>query len=154
MRSTWDRIRHTIGFELLGILVFAPLGSLVFGYALHEMSVIAVVASLIAAAWNYIYNVMFDRGMVRLRGSVQKTPMIRVLHALLFEGGLLIVFLPLVAWYLGISLFDALMMDIAVAGFYIVYGFIYNWAYDLVFPVPEVNMQAAYETPAPVEHCG
>jgi uncharacterized membrane protein len=27
-------------------------------------------------------------------------------------------------------------MDLAVAGFYVVYAFVYNWAYDIVFPVP------------------
>ncbi|MFX5521597.1 chlorhexidine efflux transporter, partial [Acinetobacter baumannii] len=90
----------TVGFELIGLLIFAPLGSLVFGYALHQMGVIAAVASLIAAVWNYVYNLMFDKAMVRLTGSVRKSPAVRVCHALLFELGLLIVFLPSVAWYL------------------------------------------------------
>ena len=136
MRGTLDRIRHTVGFELIGLLIFAPLGSLVFGYALHQMGVIAAVASLIAAIWNYVYNLMFDKAMVRLTGSVRKSPAVRVCHALLFELGLLTVFLPGVAWYLKISLLDALLMDLAVAGFYVVYAFVYNWAYDIVFPVP------------------
>ncbi len=136
MRGTLDRIRHTVGFELIGLLIFAPLGSWVFGYALHQMGVIAAVASLIAAIWNYVYNLMFDKTMVRLTGSVRKSPAVRVCHALLFELGLLIVFLPSVAWYLKISLLDALLMDLAVAGFYVVYAFVYNWAYDIVFPVP------------------
>lgn len=142
MRGTWDRIRHTVGFELIGLLIFAPLGSWVFGYELHQMGVIAAVASLIAAIWNYLYNLMFDKAMVRLRGSVRKTTPIRVLHAILFEFGLLLVFLPSVAWYLQISLWDALIMDIAVAAFYIVYAFIYNWIYDTVFPIPEARRQA------------
>ncbi|MCT9115029.1 PACE efflux transporter [Cupriavidus gilardii] len=136
MRGTLDRIRHTVGFELIGLLIFAPLGSWVFGYALHQMGVIAAVASLIAAVWNYVYNLMFDKAMVGLTGSVRKSPAVRVGHALLFELGLLIVFLPSVAWYLKISLLDALLMDLAVAGFYVVYAFVYNWAYDIVFPVP------------------
>ncbi len=136
MRGTLDRIRHTVGFELIGMLIFAPLGSWVFGYALHQMGVIAAVASLVAAVWNYVYNLMFDKAMVRLTGSVRKSPAVRVCHALLFELGLLIVFLPSVAWYLKISLLDALLMDLAVAGFYVVYAFVYNWAYDIVFPVP------------------
>lgn len=136
MRSTLDRIRHTVGFELIGLVIFAPLGSLVFGYELHQMGIIAAVASLIAALWNYIYNLMFDRAMVRFTGQVRKSPRVRVMHALLFELGLLVVFLPLVAWYLKISLLDALIMDLAVAAFYVVYAFIYNWLYDIVFPIP------------------
>jgi len=136
MRTTGDRIRHTVGFELIGLMAFAPLASWVFGFALHQMGLLGAVASLIAAIWNYVYNLMFDKAMLRLRGQVRKTPAIRVLHAILFEGGLLLVFLPSVAWYLDISLFDAFVMDIAVAGFYMVYALIYNWAYDAIFPIP------------------
>ncbi|MGY8526119.1 PACE efflux transporter [Paracidovorax citrulli] len=136
MRGTLDRIRHTVGFELIGLVIFAPLGSLVFGYELHQMGIIAAVASLIAALWNYVYNLMFDRAMVRITGQVRKSTRVRVLHALLFELGLLVVFLPMVAWYLKISLLDALIMDLAVAAFYVVYAFVYNWLYDIVFPIP------------------
>ncbi|CAG9174515.1 PACE efflux transporter [Cupriavidus respiraculi] len=143
MRTTWDRVRHTVGFEVIGLLMFAPLGSLVFGYSLHDMGIIAAVASLIAALWNYVYNLMFDKGMVRLTGSVRKSTAVRVLHAVLFELGLLIVFLPSVAWYLKISLLEALIMDIAVAGFYVVYAFFYNLAYDAVFPVPAARKSDA-----------
>jgi len=28
-------------------------------------------------------------------------------------------------------------MDIFLMAFYIVYGFVFNWIYDLVFPIPE-----------------
>ncbi|KJK24442.1 membrane protein [Burkholderiaceae bacterium 16] len=135
MRSTKDRIRHTIGFELIGLLIFAPVGSWLFGFALHQMGIIAVVASVIAAGWNYLYNLLFDKAMLRFTGQLRKPVAVRVLHAILFELGLLVVFLPMVAWYLDMSLFDAFIMDIAVAAFYVVYAFIYNWAYDAVFPV-------------------
>lgn len=151
MRTTWDRVRHTVGFEVIGLLMFAPLGSLVFGYSLHDMGIIAAVASLIAAVWNYVYNVLFDKSMVRLTGSVRKSTVIRVLHALLFELGLLVVFLPMVAWYLDISVLEALIMDIAVAGFYVVYAFFYNWAYDAIFPVPGGNKAGTSLTAKPAK---
>ncbi|MGO4331970.1 PACE efflux transporter [Cupriavidus sp. 2TAF22] len=145
MRTTKDRIRHTIGFEVIGLFIFAPLASLVFGFALHQMGVIAVVASVIAAGWNYLYNLLFDKAMLRFTGQLRKPVAVRVLHAILFEAGLLVVFLPLVSWYLDMSLFDAFVMDIAVAAFYVVYAFIYNWAYDTVFPVGKT---AASQKPA------
>lgn len=136
MRTTKDRIRHTLGFEIIGLLIFAPLASLVFGYDLQLMGVIAIVASIIATLWNFIYNLLFDHAMVRVRGDVHKTVLIRVFHALLFEGGLLLLFMPMIAWYLGITLWEAFIMDIAMASFYVVYAFIYNWIYDKVFPIP------------------
>ncbi|UNK05458.2 MULTISPECIES: PACE efflux transporter [Psychrobacter] len=135
MRSRNDRIRHALGFEILGLMLFAPLGSWVFGYELHTMGVIAVAASIVATVWNYFYNILFDNAMVKLRGSVHKTLLIRILHALLFEGGLLLLFMPIIAWYLGITLWEAFIMDIAMALFYLVYAFFYNIAYDKVFPI-------------------
>ena len=135
MRSTKDRIRHALGFEIIGLLIFTPLATLVFGYELHSMGVIAIGASITATLWNYLYNILFDRALLKVRGSVQKTLPIRVLHALLFEGGLHILFMPFIAWYLGITLWQAFLMDIAMTVFYVVYGFFYNLAYDKVYPV-------------------
>lgn len=137
MRNKKDRIRHALGFEIIGLLIFAPLASLVFGFELHLMGVMALIGSIVATFWNYFYNILFDRAMLRLRGAVQKTVPIRVLHAVLFEGGLLLLFLPAIAWYLDISLWDAFKMDIAMATFYLIYAFVYNWIYDKVFPIPE-----------------
>ncbi|OYD24644.1 PACE efflux transporter [Oceanimonas baumannii] len=136
MRTTKDRIRHTIGFELLGLVIFAPLASLVFGFELQLMGVLALVGSVIATVWNYIYNLQFDHALLRWQGSVRKSTLMRVFHALLFEGGLLLLFLPMIAWYLSISLWEAFKMDIAMAAFYLVYAFFYNLAYDRIFPVP------------------
>ncbi|MCA3186197.1 MULTISPECIES: PACE efflux transporter [unclassified Cupriavidus] len=142
MRTTADRIRHTIGFEVIGLIAFAPLASWVFGYELHQMGIVGAVAALIAATWNYIYNILFDHAMLRFTGQLKKSTAIRVLHAILFEGGLLIVFLPSVAWYLKIGLVEAFIMDIAVAGYYMVYAFFYNWAYDVIFPIPNATPSA------------
>ena len=139
MRSTKDRIRHALAFEIIGLLIFAPLASWVFGFELHSMGVIAIAGSIVATVWNYFYNVLFDNAMLKLRGEVKKTVPIRVLHAALFEGGLLVLFLPAIAWYLDISLWEAFKMDIAMATFYLVYAFVYNWIYDRVFPIVEAG---------------
>lgn len=138
MRSTADRIRHTILFELLGLAILLPMGSWLFGLGLETMGVIGLGSAITATLWNYVYNLGFDRAMLRLTGGTAKTVPLRVLHAVLFEGGLLTVLLPCIAWYLGISLFDALMLDLWIAGFYLAYAFVFNWAYDRVFPLPPV----------------
>ncbi|ATG72840.1 hypothetical protein CGX12_03540 [Zobellella denitrificans] len=136
MRTTKDRVRHALGFELIGLLIFAPLASLVFGYQLFDMGLMALVGSIIATLWNYVYNLLFDHALLRLRGDVRKTTPIRIAHALLFEGGLLLLFMPMIAWHLGITLWEAFVMDIAMASFYLVYAYLYNLAYDRVFPIP------------------
>ncbi|WP_375057016.1 PACE efflux transporter [Zobellella sp. DQSA1] len=143
MRTTKDRIRHALGFEIIGLLIFAPLASLLFNHKLFDMGLMALVGSIIATVWNYIYNLLFDHVLLKLRGEVRKTTPIRIGHALLFEGGLLLLFLPMIAWHLGITLWEAFVMDIAMASFYLVYAYLYNLAYDRVFPLPFIPQQQA-----------
>lgn len=50
--------------------------------------------------------------------------------------------MPFIAVYLGISLWQALMMDISFAAFYMAYAFVFNWAYDRLFPLAEWQTQA------------
>lgn len=135
MRTTGDRIRHTLGFELIGLIVFIPLASAFFGYELHLMGIMVLVASIVATLWNFAYNLVFDRVMLKIYDNTRKTVAIRVLHALLFEAGLIALLLPAIVWYLSVSYWDAFMMDIGMAGFYLVYAFVYNACYDKVFPI-------------------
>ncbi|MEJ6479011.1 MAG: putative membrane protein [Paracoccaceae bacterium] len=137
MRTTRDRIRHVISFEVVGLILVTPLGAWGFGMPLHEIAVVTLVSATIATLWNYVYNVWFDRAMLRLRGDVRKTIVHRVLHAVLFELGLLTVLAPYIAWQLGVGLWQAVIMDVSFSAFYLVYTFAFNWIYDVVFPVPD-----------------
>lgn len=142
MRTTADRIRHAVSFEVIGIALATPLAALAFHLPGGDSAVVVVFGATIAMLWNYVFNLGFDHLMVRWRGNTAKTVPIRVGHAMLFELGLLIFMLPAIAWYLQISLWDALLMDIALAAFYMAYAFVFNWAYDRVFPLPEWQNQA------------
>ncbi|WP_180901260.1 PACE efflux transporter [Martelella soudanensis] len=137
MRSPLDRLRHALGFEIVGLLLVVPLGAFVFDMPMHDIGVVSIASATLAAVWNMAYNYIFDRGMQRLFGTTEKTMPARVLHAVLFEIGLLIVLMPFIAWYLGIPLWQALVMDASFALFYMVYALGFNWAYDVVFPLPE-----------------
>ncbi|TNM66236.1 PACE efflux transporter [Aliirhizobium smilacinae] len=137
MRTTRDRIRHAISFELIGLAIFTPLAAFVFGLPVEHVGVVGIVSATLATGWNYVYNLGFDHLMQKFRGSTQKTIALRVAHAVVFELGLLVVLMPFIAWYLGISLMQALVMDIAFALFYLVYAFFFNLAYDRVLPLPE-----------------
>jgi uncharacterized membrane protein len=137
MRTAGDRIRQAISFEIIGLALITPLGAWAFHLPMHDIGVVGIVGATIATLWNYVYNLGFDHIMQRLRGSTRKTTPIRVLHAIMFEVGLLFVLLPLFAWYLGISLWQAFLMDVSFALFYMGYAFVFNWAYDRLFPLPE-----------------
>lgn len=138
MRTFPDRIRHAIMFELVGLAIFTPGAAFFFNQPVEHMGVIGVISATVATLWNFVYNLGFDRAMLRITGSVHKTIMIRVLHTGLFELGLLIALIPMIAWYLGISLWDALIMDIAIVTFYLIYAFFFNIAYDKLFPIEPV----------------
>lgn len=135
MRTHRDRIRHAVGFEIIALILSIPIMSFFFSFDIKDIGVIAIVGSIMATIWNYGFNIVFDKGMVRFKRSTFKTPVIRVLHVLLFESGLLMLYLPMVAWYLGISLWQAFIMDASLVGFYLFYNLSYNWAYDKVFPI-------------------
>jgi uncharacterized membrane protein len=137
MRTARDRIRHAISFEIIGLALITPLGAWAFHMPMHDIGVLGIVGATIATLWNYIYNFGFDHIMQRVRGGTRKSTLIRALHAVVFEVGLLFVLLPLFAWYLGISLRQAFLMDVWFALFYMGYAFVFNWAYDRLFPLPE-----------------
>ncbi|WP_010138787.1 PACE efflux transporter [Oceanicola sp. S124] len=137
MRSSLDRLRHALSFEILALLLMVPLGALAFHHPVQDIGVVGVVGATLATLWNMAYNYGFDRVLQRRTGSTRKSARVRVLHAVLFELGLLLVLMPFIAWYLGVSLWQALVMDLSFAGFYLVYALGFNWAYDRLFPLPE-----------------
>ncbi|MEQ8445671.1 MAG: PACE efflux transporter [Pelagibacterium sp.] len=142
MRTAWDRVRHALFFEIFGLILVIPLGALVFSMPMHDMGVVGLVSATIAMAWNYVFNLGFDTIMKRSTGTTLKSMRLRIAHAVLFELGLLIVLMPFIAWYLGITLIHALIMDISFALFYMGYAFVFNLAYDRMFPLPEWRQAA------------
>ena len=136
MRTFRDRVRHALLFEAVALAIFIPGSAALFDQPVDHMGVIGVASATIATVWNFVFNMGFDRAMLRLRGSADKTMAIRVAHTFLFEAGLVAMLIPLIAWYLGIGLWAALLMDLAIVTFYLVYGFLFNLAYDRVFPIP------------------
>ncbi|GEO87402.1 MULTISPECIES: PACE efflux transporter [Alphaproteobacteria] len=143
MRSTSDRIRYAVCFEILALILVTPLGAWIFSMPLTDIGIVGVGSATIAMLWNYAYNIGFDHAMQRLAGGTDKTVPVRVLHAVLFEAGVLLVLAPFIAWYLGIGLWHALVMDVSFSLFYLVYAFVFNWGYDRLFPIPEWRQPAS-----------
>lgn len=137
MRTPLDRLRHALAFEIIALLLIIPLGTLAFHFPMHDIGVVGLVGATLATLWNLLYNLLFDLGLKRWTGTTLKTAAMRVVHAILFETGLVIVLMPFIAWYLGVSLWQAFVMDVSFALFYVLYAFGFNWAYDRLFPLPD-----------------
>lgn len=58
MRSTKDRVRQAISFEVIGLLLSVPLAALTFGFDIGKTGVPGVVGDTIATLWNYLFNLM------------------------------------------------------------------------------------------------
>nr|WP_227494442.1 PACE efflux transporter [Ramlibacter pallidus] len=95
----------------------------------------AAASSAIAMAWNYVYNSLFEQWEAR---QVRKGRSLlrRVVHAVGFEAGLVVMLVPLFAWVLGVSLLAALLLNAAMIVFFLVYAFLFNLAFDRVFGLP------------------
>ncbi|WP_407332226.1 PACE efflux transporter [Enterovibrio sp. 27052020O] len=141
MRTMTDRIRHAIAFEVIGLILIVSILSQ-FGFDAAHTGVMGIAFSVIATGWNYIYNVWFDKAMMKRTGTTKKAQKHRILHAVLFELGLLWITLPAMAWWLNISLWQAFLMDIGLVAFYLVYAYVFNIAYDKLFPVHSETVAA------------
>jgi uncharacterized membrane protein len=134
MRSSKDRVRQAISFEIIGLLLSVPLAALLFHFPLKETGVLGLFGATLATVWNYAFNLGFDHSLKWLTGSTHKSLKIRFIHAFSFEFGMMLAFLPIIAWWMEISLLDALIVDFAFVIFYLVYAFIFTWSYDIIFP--------------------
>jgi len=137
MRTFRERVQHALTFEAVALAIFIPGSAALFHQPLDHMGFIGVASATIAMLWNFVFNMGFDRVMLRTRGTLHKTLALRVAHTVLFEAGLVVMLIPMIAWYLG--MWEALLMDVAIVIFYLVYGFLFNIVYDRVFPVAVVT---------------
>ncbi|WP_419735320.1 multidrug/biocide efflux PACE transporter [Pseudomonas sp. COR18] len=129
-KSLTERVFQAIGFELFAVLLCTPLFAWVMAKPLLDMGVVTVANCLLALGWNVLFNGLFDRLLERL--ALAQNGWTRLLHAVLFEGGLIVVSVPLIAWWLELSLLSALLLDIGVLLFFLPYTYVYHWVYDLL----------------------
>lgn len=142
MRTTADRIRHAIAFEIIGLVLMIGVLSQ-FGFELAHVGAMGLAFSIIATVWNYFYNIGFDNVMMKMFNSTNKSVLVRIFHSIGFEAGLLIITIPAIAWMLNLSLWDAFLLDLGMVVFYLVYAYVYNLAYDKIFPISQVPVHGA-----------
>jgi uncharacterized membrane protein len=136
MRKNSDRIRHSIFYEMVLLVLLIPLGAIFLEQSPSKIGVLGISLSLMAMVWNYLYNIGFDKILISLRRPLYPRGFgLRVTHALLFEGGLVFVTVPIMMWGLGVGLWQALAIDLGFLIFVPIYTLIYNWCYDLIFPL-------------------
>jgi uncharacterized membrane protein len=129
-KSLKERALHALLFEMIGVVLFAPALAWLLGHSLGKMGAMTVMISTVAMLWNMLFNAGFDR--VRARLGFAMSFKVRALHALSFEGGLIVAVVPLAAWWLSISLLEAFWLDIGLLLLFLPYTMVFNLAYDKV----------------------
>ncbi|WP_371366272.1 multidrug/biocide efflux PACE transporter [Pseudomonas sp. QL9] len=123
-----ERLFHALLFEFIALAICAPTLAWLMDQPLAHMGVLTLMFSLVATLWNMVYNALFDRVQRRL-GFIRTLP-VRILHASLFEAGLVIMLVPLAAWWLNVGLLEAFILDIGLLLFFLPYTVVFNWVYD------------------------
>lgn len=129
------RIIYVIIFEFFAI-VFSTvlLAALSQGDAAGSLPV-AIVVSVVAVVWNFVYNTGFEALEQKLK-LTERTVITRILHAIGFEGGLILAIIPIFMYWYQIGFIEAFMMEAALLVFFLVYTFVFTWVFDRIFPLP------------------
>ncbi|KAA0696281.1 hypothetical protein DT594_02675 [Halopseudomonas laoshanensis] len=108
---------------------------LLMGHAILDAGVASGMTSAIAVSWNLAWNSLFESWEARQpeRGRNIKR---RIMHALGFEFGLLAILVPVMAWWLEISLWHAFVLDMGLLIFFVFYTFVFSLAFDKIFGLP------------------
>lgn len=123
-----ERVFHSVLFEVLAISL-SIIGLATFtDHDIGALSETMIVIATIAMIWNYCFNYVFDK--IVTGEKTQRSISLRIVHVILFEAGLLCVTVPVMAYILGVSIWQAFVMDLGVTIFITIYAFIFNLVYD------------------------
>ena len=135
MSPTKRRVLQALLYEAIAIAVVGPVLSLAFDKSPTSTFGLAVVLSIMALTWNYVFNWLFERW--EARQSVRGRSFARRLaHGAGFEGGLVIILLPVMSLWLDISLTAALLANLGLLAFFFFYAIAFTWCFDRVFGLP------------------
>lgn len=135
MTPTRRKIVYAVTFETLGTLVVSTYLWLVSEASPASSFALSVLTATIALCWSFAFNTGFEaweaRQTVKGRSLARRTA-----HAILFEAGLVLLLLPVMAWWLQVSLWQALVYEAGLIVLFIVYTYLFTWGFDRIFGLP------------------
>lgn len=135
MQGIKRRLVYVSLYELFAVGLTSAGLALLAGSALAHAGIAALASSAIALAWNLAYTHLFEAWEARQTRRGRNLAR-RIAHALGFEAGLIVMLVPLFAWWLEITLWQALLLDFGLIVFFLIYTFVFNLAFDRVFGLP------------------
>ncbi len=135
MQGIKRRVVYVALYEAIAIAA-ATVGLVAMsGQGVVHSGVLSAMASAIAVVWNLAFNATFEYWESRQKQKGRSVAR-RVAHAIGFEGGLAAILVPVFAWWLQVTLWQALLMDLGLLLFFLAYTFVFNWVFDRTFGLP------------------
>ena len=135
MQGIKRRVVYVVLYESIAIAA-ATVGLVAMsGQGAVHSGVLSAMASAIAVVWNLAFNATFEYWESRQKQKGRSVAR-RVAHAIGFEGGLAAILVPVFAWWLQVTLWQALLMDLGLLLFFLAYTFVFNWVFDRTFGLP------------------
>lgn len=135
MQGLKRRIVYVSSYEVIGMVISSVGLALLAGDSVEHTGPLSVMITTIAVTWNFIYNILYEKWEAR-QDSKSRTVKRRLVHAIGFQITLVIFLIPLIAWWMNISLVAAFWLDVAFIIIIPIYTFIFNWTFDKLFGLP------------------
>lgn len=129
------RLFYAITFEAGGVLLSTGLLLILADATASSSLAFSIVASSVAMLWNLVFNAGFE-AWEALQSAKGRGMARRIVHALLFEGGLVVLLIPLTAWWFSVSLLEALAYEAALILAFLIYTYGFTWTFDRMFGLP------------------
>jgi len=125
------RCVHACIFEFTAIVLTSIYFVLIMRQGLFDMALLSTLISLTATLWNGVFNFLFDQ--LQRKQAFSRTIFVRITHAFSFEGGLVFLTVPLVAYFLNVGFITAFILEAALLVFFLPYSFVFNFIYDKIY---------------------
>lgn len=130
------RVLQAVLYEVFAIAFVGPVLGLLFDKPFATTMALAVVLSAMALCWNYVFNAGFEwwesRQSVKGRSLAR-----RMVHGAGFEGGLTLLLVPVMAWWLDTTFLNAFLANAGLLLYFFAYAIAFTWAFDKVFGLPQ-----------------
>ncbi|GJL42005.1 TPA: PACE efflux transporter [Enterobacter chengduensis] len=127
-KSYRERIFHAVIFEVTANTIIALSLAWLMNVSVLQSGSLSAISALTATAWNFLFNKLFDS--LQKKHRFQRTFLVRAIHAVGFETGLIVTLIPVAMFMLDLSITEAFFVEIGLVLFFLPYTMLYNWLYD------------------------
>ncbi|WP_277560425.1 PACE efflux transporter [Acinetobacter beijerinckii] len=141
MQGIKRRVTYVFFYEIFSFFICAILLAMLSGTSMSHTGPLSILIAVIAVTVNFFYNYVFEM-WEKQQISKTRTVKRRVAHAIGFQLVLITILIPLIAWWMQISLIKAFLLDFSLMILIPCYTFVYNYFFDHIFGLPNHLVEA------------